>query len=107
MGGINGLQQRLPTYTSLQKLLVSSCSIKTYLKLYSLRLLGCWHDGACLLCFLPPSDCPSSELNGSRKLGAISISYASLKAAVKKAHDKHISGDWLMSNMKSYLRVMN
>jgi hypothetical protein len=33
----------------------------------------CWdvgHYGARLLHFLPPSDYPSSELDGSRKLGA-------------------------------------
>jgi hypothetical protein len=58
-----------------------------------------------LLSYEPPQDYPSSELNSSRKLGAIHISYDSLKGAVSKAHDNYVRGNWSLSNMKSYLRV--
>jgi hypothetical protein len=72
------------------------------------RHCTCWdvgNDHAGLLRYQPPSDYPSSEIDGSGKLGAIYISYSSLKTAVKKAHDKYISGDWSISNMKAYLKV--
>ena len=72
------------------------------------RHCTCWdigNDHAGLLHYHPPSDYPSSELDCSRKLGAMYISYNSLKAAVQKAHDKYINGDWSISNMKAYLKV--
>jgi hypothetical protein len=72
------------------------------------RHCTCWdvgNDKVGLLHYQAPSDYPSSEIYGSGKLGAIYISYSSLKAAVKKAHDNYISGDWSMSNMKAYLKV--
>jgi len=52
-----------------------------------------------LLSYEPPQDYPCSELNSSRKLGAIHISYDSLKGAVSKAHNNYVRGNWSLSNM--------
>lgn len=68
----------------------------------------CWDivsDHSGLLKYQPPNDYPSGEIDASGTLGPIFISYSSLKAAVKKAHDKYVSGDWSINNMKAFLKV--
>ena len=62
------------------------------------------NDG--LLNFDPPKQFPITEItSASRKLCPVTMMYDTMKTAVFKAHERFVSGDWSIKNVKAFLWV--
>ena len=62
-----------------------------------------WMHNPREMSFDPNPAFPKSELPQSGKLPLMSLTYAGLKEAVKKTHNKIVSGNWKKSEAKEYL----
>jgi len=59
-----------------------------------------------LLDFLPPKNFPECEVPlPSGMLHPLKLTYDTMKAAVVKAHNQVVCGEWMVENSKSYLWV--